>query len=142
MVLLGFPTIGQRFFAILDSCFPPGHPLHQTFNGHMVQLSYRTTLSLEKVKALPDQWLHNSNSNCRGGVDCCPVDRAGCKDGNVVNQAGVTAVDKSNEGYVGMCAPSKYANHKTDFKHTVKQSQIQFQESQMQVVNYESLIIC
>ena len=125
--------VGHRFFAILDSCFPPGHPLHRTFNRHTVQLSYRTMPSLAKViaghnakvvaDALPDQRPYNANCNCRGGVDNCPVDGARCKDDNVVYQAGVSAVGKRKEGYVGMCAPSwksRYANHKTDFKHTGK----------------------
>ena len=125
--------IGQRFFAILDSCFPPGHPLHRTFNRHTVQLSYRVMPSLAKVIAghnakvvaddLPNQRPYNSNCNCRGGVDCCPVDGARCKDDNVIYQAGVTAVGKRREGYVGMCAPtfkSRFGNHKTDFKHPGK----------------------
>ena len=125
--------IGQRFFGILDSCFPPGHPLHRTFNRHTVRLSYRTMPNLARVIAghnakvvadnLPDQRPYNSNCNCRGGVECCPVDGARCKDDNVIYQAGVTAVGKRREGYVGMCAPSfksRLGNHKTDFKHSGK----------------------
>ena len=125
--------IGQRFFAILDTCFPVGHQLHRTFNRHTVQLSYRTMPSLAKIIAghnakvvadtLPDQRPYNTNCNCRGGIDSCPVDGARCKDDNVIYQAGVTAVGKREEGYVGMCAPpwkSRLANHKTDFKHTGK----------------------
>ena len=42
--------IGQRFFAILDSCFLPGHPLHRTFNRHTVQLSYRTMPNLARTR--------------------------------------------------------------------------------------------
>ena len=73
--------------------------------------------------ALPDQRPYNSNCNCRGGVENCPVDGARCKDDNVVYQANVMAVGKRTEGYVGMCHPpfkTRIGNHKTDFKYTAK----------------------
>ena len=51
------------------------------------------------------------------------MDGARCLGDNVIYQADVSAVGKKKEGYVGMAAPtfkSRYANHKTDFKHTSK----------------------
>ena len=36
---------------------------------------------------LPKQRPSNSNCNCRGGIDKCPVDGARCKDSNVIYQA-------------------------------------------------------
>ena len=47
--------VGKKFFQILDESFPPGHPLHKTFNRHTVKLSYSTMPNmLKKVSA------HNS----------------------------------------------------------------------------------
>ena len=42
------------------------------------------------------------------------------------------------------CAPPPGIRNRptTDFKHTGKQSQMQFQDSQMQFVDYESLTMC
>ena len=125
--------IGRRFLEILDTCFPVGHVLHRVLNRHTVKLSYRTMPSLQKIIAghnakvvtddLPRQRPFNSNCNCRGGTEKCPVDGARCKDDCVVYQADVTAIGKEKQGYVGMSAPPwkiRLGNHKTDFKYTAK----------------------
>ena len=125
--------VGHRFLNILDSCFPADHPLHRVLNRHTVQLSYRTMPNLAKIisghnakvvtDALPEQRPFNSNCNCRGGIEKCPVDGARCKDDHVIYQADVTAVGKAKEGYVGMSAPSwklRYNNHTDTFRHTNK----------------------
>ena len=125
--------VGQRFLNILDSCFPIDHPLHRVFNRHTVQLSYRTMPSLAKIisghnakvvaDVLPEQRPRNSNCNCRGGTEKCPVDGARCKDDHVIYQADVFATGKTKEGYVGMSAPSwklRYNNHTDNFRHTNK----------------------
>ena len=125
--------IGQKFLAILDSSFPVGHELHRVFNRHTVQLSYRTMPSLAKIisghntkvvaDVMPEQRPYNSNCNCRGGTEKCPVEGARCKDALVVYQADVTAVGKPKEGYVGMSAPSwklRYNNHTDTFRHSNK----------------------
>ena len=72
---------------------------------------------------LPNQRPYNSNCNCRGGTEKCPVDGARCLDTQVIYQADVTAAGKKKEGYVGMSAPPfkvRYGNHKTDFKYPGK----------------------
>ena len=40
--------IWKRFFQILDESFPPGHPLHTTFNRPTVKLSYSTMPNMLK----------------------------------------------------------------------------------------------
>ena len=40
--------IGKKFFQVLDESFPPGHPLHKTFNRHTVKLSYSTMPNMLK----------------------------------------------------------------------------------------------
>ena len=125
--------VGQRFLNILDTCFPADNPLHRVFNRHTVQLSYRTMPSLAKIISghnakvvadiMPEQRPFNSNCNCRGGTEKCPVDGARCKDASVVYQADVTAVGKRKEGYVGMSGPSwklRYNNHTDTFRHSNK----------------------
>ena len=34
-------NVGKKFLAILDSCFPHGHPLHKILNRNTVKLSYK-----------------------------------------------------------------------------------------------------
>ena len=43
--------VGKKFLRLIDSCFPPGHPLHKTINRSTVKLSYRTMPSLGKIIA-------------------------------------------------------------------------------------------
>ena len=43
--------VGNKFLKLIDSCFPPGHPLHKTINRSTVKLSYRTMPSLGKIIA-------------------------------------------------------------------------------------------
>ena len=50
-------NVGKKLFQILDESFPPGHPLHKTFNRHTVKLSYSTMPNmLKRISA------HNSRA--------------------------------------------------------------------------------
>ena len=129
----GETKIGHKFLAILDSSFPVGHPLHKVLNRHTVQLSYRTMPNLGKLIAghnskvmtnnLPKQRPYNSNCNCRGGTENCPMDGARCLDKCTIYEATVSAVGKADETYVGLSKPewkSRYNNHTDTFRHSRK----------------------
>ena len=125
--------IGQKFLNILDSCFPVGHPLRRILNRHTVQLSYRTMPNLSKIIAghnvkvinnsLPAQRPFNSNCNCRGGTQNCPLEGARCLDTCTIYQAEVSAVGKREETYIGLSKPDwkgRYNNHTDTFRHSRK----------------------
>ena len=42
-------NIGAIFLKIIDSCFPPGHPLHSLLNRHTVKISYRTMSNMAQI---------------------------------------------------------------------------------------------
>ena len=127
--------LGQDFLKLLDECFPVGHVLRRTFNRHTVQLSYRTMPSLSKIiaanntkvlsedKRFEQQLPRNSNCNCRGGTESCPMEGARCKDASIMYGATVVEPGKPDATYAGISAPSwkiRYGNHTASFRHTGK----------------------
>ena len=127
--------LGRDFLSLLDECIPVGHPLRRVLNRHTVQLSYRTMPSLSKIiaanniKVLSEDRLfeqqlpRNSNCNCRGGTEACPMEGARCKDTNLLYGATVSEQGKPDATYAGISAPSwktRYANHTHSFRHTGK----------------------
>ena len=71
-------------------------------------------------------WLQlprNSNCNCRGGTEACPMDGARCKDTHLMYGATVVQPGKPDTTYTGMSAPSwksRYGNHTFGFRHSGK----------------------
>ena len=127
--------LGQLFLSLLDECFPVGHVLRRTFNRHTVQLSYRTMPNLSKIiaannnkvlsedKRFEQQLPRNSNCNCRGGTESCPMEGARCKDTNTLYLATVHETSKPDAIYAGISAPSwkiRYGNHTHSFRHSGK----------------------
>ena len=127
--------LGQLFLSLLDECFPVGHVLRRTFNRHTVQLSYRTMPNISKIiaannnkvlgedKRFEQQLPRNSNCNCRGGTENCPMDGARCQDTNTMYQATVTVPGRPDATYTGISAPPfkvRYGNHKSSFAHSAK----------------------
>ena len=53
-------NIGQKFLALLDSCFPPGHELRKVINRNSVKISYSTMPNMA-------QQLSQHNSKVRRG---------------------------------------------------------------------------
>ena len=127
--------LGQLFLSLLDECFPLGHVLRRTFNRHTVQISYRTMPNLSKIiaannnkvlsedKRFEQQLPRNSNCNCRGGTESCPMEGCRCKDTNLLYGATVAEPDTPDATYAGISAPSwkiRYGNHTASFRHTGK----------------------
>ena len=42
-------NIGKKFFALLERCFPIGHPLHKAFNKNTVKLSYSCMPNMKQI---------------------------------------------------------------------------------------------
>ena len=42
-------SVGKKFFAALDSCFPKHHPLYKIINRNTIKQSYRTMPNFGKI---------------------------------------------------------------------------------------------
>ena len=129
-------NIGRKFINIIDTCFPPKHPLHAIFNKHTLKLSYscmpnmRQHIDSHNRRILNNQQdtstttTNTKNCNCRTKTDC-PLD-GHCLTSNIVYQATVTRQDNNTDStYIGLCATdfkARYRNHKTSFTHRDKQN--------------------
>ena len=126
-------NLGRQFLQLLDKCFPKGRQLHKILNSHTVQLSPRTMPNLGKIVAAHNSKVTSTkinykepNCNCRGVNKTCIMEGSRCQDSGVIYQAEVIAPNKENMKYVGVCAPkwkTRYANHKTSFRHPEKRKQ-------------------
>ena len=124
-------NVGRKFLGLLDSCFPPGHPLHQTLNRNTVKLSYRTMPSLSRIIAGHNrQVLRETEAaaeappcNCR--VQPCIMEGRRCRESCVVYQAIVSGEDGSEESYLGISETEwklRYNNHTASFRHASKKT--------------------
>ena len=41
--------VGEKFLKLVDSCFPPGHPLRKICNRNTLKLSYRCTPNIGTI---------------------------------------------------------------------------------------------
>jgi hypothetical protein len=122
--------IAKEFLKLIDSCFPPGHPLRSGFNRNTVKASYRTmpnmaqivskhntkVLDMERPKTTEDE-----GCNCRVTASC-PLDGK-CKTTGVVYQATVTAPNSAitpTETYTGLTGgmfKARFTGHMSSMRH-------------------------
>ena len=60
-------NIGKEFFQLIDSCFPPGHILHQVINRNTVKLSYSCLPSVGSIISSKNKQL------LKGGTQNTPL---------------------------------------------------------------------
>ena len=125
-------NIGQKFLAILDSSFPPGHDLHKLFNRSTVKLSYSTMPNMGQAinqhngKLAGGQKEPTSGCNCRGAAAkaSCPM-RGNCLAEGVVYCATVTDTTTNTvETYTGLTGgafKTRYNAHKGNLKNRDQQ---------------------
>ena len=121
-------NVGAKFLKLIDTCFPPSHPLSKIINRNTVKVSYRCMPNMGQVISR-----HNSKvakqeqvqqpppgCNCRGGIATCPVDGA-CLTEGVVYQATVKRGDTSaQETYTGLTSrefKTRLYEHHSDFNN-------------------------
>ena len=85
-------TLENKFFHLLDRCFPPGHQLHKLLNRNTVKLSYSCMPNVKQIisahnKAVlnsikPKPNTQNNNCNCRKERRC-PLEGS-CLTNNVI----------------------------------------------------------
>ena len=127
-------NVGRKFLHIIETCFPPTHPLHKIFNRHTLKLSYSCMPNVKQHIDSHNRHILNqnrqdtsttTNCNCRIRTDC-PLD-GHCLTSNIVYQATVTRQDTGTDcTYIGLCTTdfkARYRNHKTSFTHIDKQHQ-------------------
>ena len=101
-------NIGAKFLKIIDTCFPPCHPLYKIINRNTVKVSYRCmpnmsqVLTSHNVKIAKQQVQQTPpGCNCQGGPAVCPLDGA-CQTSSLVYEATVTRLDtNAQETYTG-----------------------------------------
>lgn len=121
-------NVGAKFLELIDSCFPPSHPLSKIINRNKVKVSYRCMPNMGQIIAR-----HNSKvaiqgqgqqpppgCNCKRGPATCPVNGV-CLTEGVVYQATVTRGDnKKEETYTGLTSRSfkdRLYEHHSDFNN-------------------------
>ena len=120
-------NIGAKFLKLVDTCFPPSHPLSKIINRNTVKVSYRCMPNMGQVIARHNHKVAKKEvqqplpkCNCRGGIPKCPVNGA-CLTEGVVYQATVTRGDNNAiETYTGLTARTfkvRFYEHTQDFNH-------------------------
>ena len=125
--------VGQKFLQLIDSCFPPGHPLRKVVNRSTVKVSYRTMPNMAQVVAQHNVRTLNTRAKaapagcgCTGGVEVCPLE-GHCKEESVVYGAEVTKTeDNSKETYTGLTGgqfKKRWFKHKYSFEKIDKRTE-------------------
>ena len=125
-------NVGARFLKLIDTCFPPYHPLAKIINRNTVKVSYRCMPNMgqainkynKQVSAQKQPQDDLPVCNCQGGLDTCPVDGR-CQTTGVVYQATVLREDdRSTETYTGLTArrfKDRYYEHRQDFNSKTRE---------------------
>ena len=122
-------NIGAKFLKLVDSCFPPGHPLRKLYNRNNMKVGYRCMPNLKQTidrhnrKVIRDSENKvteetKKQCNCQASK-VCPLDGK-CNVSGVVYHATVTRTDiQTDETYVGLTEgefKKRYRNHLSSFK--------------------------
>ena len=72
--------IGAKFLNLVDTCFPPTHPLHKIFNRNTLKVSYSCMPNMAQAISKHNFKVRRQNQvrvspgcNCRRGVESCPL---------------------------------------------------------------------
>ena len=118
-------NIGQKFFKLLDECFPKDNKLNKILNRNTVKLSYSCTKNLQhtvsshNAKIYKEKFPIDVQSDCKCGQNPCIL-TDGCDSKNIIYQATLTQDNGKVDTYVGLCSTpfwQRYANHKTSFSN-------------------------
>ena len=120
-------NVGRKFLQLVDTCFPPDHPLHNLINRNTVKISYRTMPNMGQVVqrhnarlTRPVQEVVEAGCNCRGGPGTCPLGGR-CLTESMIYGAKVTredtGVEKTYTGLAGGTFKKRFGGHASDFKH-------------------------
>ena len=124
--------IGEKFFKLIEKCFPIENKLHPMMNKNTIKISYSTLPNIQNIIAGHNKKIltnhcqpkpeKQKSCNCRSS-NPCPLENE-CLKQNVIYQATVTENDTNKtEKYVGLteCTfKTRYNLHKSSFKNRNK----------------------
>ena len=72
-------NVAREFLSLIDTCFPPGHPLKKIFNRNTVKVAYSTTPNMAQIIAGKNAKVLNGNKEEKRDCSCpknktCPLD--------------------------------------------------------------------
>ena len=120
-------NVGAKFLKLINTCFPPSHPLSKIINRNTIKVSYRCMPNMGRVISKHNSQVSKKEMdvpppgcNCRGGPSKCPVGGK-CLTQGVVYQATVVREDDGSiETYTGLTARTfkrRLYEHNQDFNH-------------------------
>ena len=120
--------IGAKFLNIVDTCFPPTHPLHKIFNRNTLKVSYSCMPNMaqtiakhnSKVKR-KDQARVSPGCNCQGGLAKCPLGGVCLTEGVVYGATVTKTSDQSQQTYTGLTSrpfKARYYEHTSNAKNS------------------------
>lgn len=123
-------NIGKIFMQIIASEFPPASKLHKIFNSNNCKISYSCMNNIKQSLMSHNKTIQSTTTEKETTKECncrqqhtCPLDGK-CLTPSVIYQATVTSADNtSTNTYVGLTEgtfKTRYANHKSSFKHSNK----------------------
>ena len=116
--------VGERFLKLIDSCFPPNHPLRKICNRNTLKLSYRCTpnigtiISAKNSKLLQPPQEKKKLCNCKQKNEC-PVGGK-CLDTGIIYRATVKEENGKVNTYTGLTCnefKTRWGSHKHSFKN-------------------------
>ena len=122
--------IGATFLRLIDTCFPPSHPLSKIINRNTVNVSYRCMPNMGQVIAMHNTKIAKAQvqktppgCNCQGGPTKCPVNGA-CQTEGVVYEATVVREDlNTKETYTGLTSRTfkeRLYEHRQDWNNQTR----------------------
>ena len=101
-------NVGAKFLKLIDSCFPPQHPLAKIMNRNTVKVGYRCMPNMSQVINNHNTKILNTTAqettppcNCKQGPQTCPVN-GDCQTRGVIYEATVTTNTGKKETYTGL----------------------------------------
>ena len=118
-------NVGEKFLRLVDSSFPPGHPLRSICNRNTIKLSYRCTpnigsiISAKNAKLTQPPPQPNARlCNCKAN-QICPVDNK-CLAESIIYRATITEENGTVNTYTGLTCndfKTRWGAHKHTFKN-------------------------
>ena len=124
-------NVGKKFLNLIDTSFPPRHPLYKLLNRNTVKISYSCMANVGQIisahnksvlKKRDNENVTHPSCNCRQGK-VCPLD-GNCLTTGIVYQAIVTREDnQKQETYIGLTDTSfktRFNAHTCSFRNHSK----------------------
>ena len=117
--------VGRKFFNILDTYFPKGHPLNKIFNRTSVKMSFSTVRNMKAILGAHNNRILDHKEKTQEPCNCqrskvCPMDRiaGGCQATNLVYQVDVMTENSPTMTYYGQTS-RQFKKRWIEHKHAI-----------------------